>query len=836
MANNEITKEQIEAFLDGSNPQERIIKIESDYNESKVHILYRTKEGKLKIEHDNFYPFIWTKLSVCLKLYGGNRELLKSQLNKYGIKIKPLRTENELGITPERMADGYRFLFYSTIPMSYTKFLKFFEEGGCPVYGGSKDDSKNFVAVSNTEQYMIKTGKRLFKGYENYSDLLKLTFDLETEGLDPKIHAISQIGIRTNKGFEKIITVTGDTKEEKAINELKAIDEFFNIIHDINPDIVTGHNSENFDFPFISTRLELAGTSMKDFTKDYFNGVGIYKKNKQTVLKLGGEVEYYTPTIFWGHNITDSLHAVRRAQAIDSSMKKSNLKYVAEYSKIKKRNRVYIKGDLIDTTWLDNNKIYAFNDSDGHWFKTSEKTFNRKFTNDDGIEQDKFTFTSYDDKLIDNETKTEYEFVTGKYIAERYLLDDLWECEQVEDRYNGANFLIAKLLPQSFEKTCTGGTASIWKSILLTWSYENDLALPDFTPRKTFTGGLSRLLQVGFVSDVAKLDYNSLYPSIILTYGIKSNIDISGAMSTMLEYVLTQREHYKDLKGVYGKKAKDIKSTMELIDSSSKEYFDLENEYNEFLSMSQGFDKKQLPLKILGNSFFGSFGSGNTAGFNWSDIDAAEETTCSGRQCLRLMISHFSNIGYTPLVGDSFTPDTPLLIKYDDTDLISIKCVSDIINTNEIQIDELGREYDYSKKNFKVLCRSGWVEPSYIYRHKTDKSIFKLSDEDKNMMVDVTEDHSLFDKTKSKIKPSEITSETELEYFTEQSIYTNFNTLPQGETFNSVMKEYGAMTAILNASLDVKKSFIDRFDTDKLKTKLDIAVYNFIKTCLELND
>ena len=44
---------------------------------------------------------------------------------------------------------------------------------------------------------------------------------METQGLNPEIHMIDQIGIRTNKGFEKIITVVGEGAERK-VNELKA--------------------------------------------------------------------------------------------------------------------------------------------------------------------------------------------------------------------------------------------------------------------------------------------------------------------------------------------------------------------------------------------------------------------------------------------------------------------------------------------------------------------------------------------------------------------------------------------------------------------------------------
>lgn len=828
----EVSKEQIESFLNGSNPQERIIKIEGDYNDSKIHVIYRDEDGKMRIEHDDFYPFVWCKLSVCTKLYNGNRETLKQQMRLYGIKVKALRTNNSDGITPERMENGFRFMFYAQIPMSYTKFLEFFENGGCPVYG-RKDDSSNrvqeFIAVSNTEQYMISTGKRLFKGYNDYDDLLRLTWDLETDGLDPHVNAISQIGIRTNKGYQKIITIEGDTQSEKFENEIKAIDEFFRIIREINPDVITGHNTENFDWNFISVRLELAGTSMKEFTKDYFNGVGIYKKNKQAVLKLGGEMEYYFPTVFWGHNVTDSLQAVRRAQALDSSMKKADLKYVSAYSKIKKKNRVYIKGKLIDETWLNLNKVYAFNDDNGNWFKTEPKTFEKTFTNSDGVVTNRYTFNGYDSKLIDNQTNEEFEFVTGRYIAERYLLDDLWEGDRVEHRYNGSNFLVGKMLPISFEKTCTTGTAALWKYILMGWSYENGLALPDFTPRKSFTGGLSRLLTVGYVDRVVKLDYNSLYPSIILSYGIETNIDIMGVMSAMLEYVLTQRELYKGLKAEFGGKSKQMRKLLETMTKGTKEYAETEQKMNDFASESASNDKKQLPLKILGNSYFGAFGSGDTSGFNWSDIDAAEETTCCGRQSLRLMISHFVGLGYKPIVGDSFTGDTPLFVKYNDSNLIDIKTIAEMIDEDSVEVDVIGREYDYSKKNYKVLCRSGWCEPSYVYRHKTSKPIYTVSEGE--MSIDVTEDHSLFTEDKKEIKPSEIKSNTKLEYYKDKSIYTDFNTLTQKE-YDYVSKTYGGTVAIMNADKLTKKIWFNLHKNDTFKTKKDLAVFQFIKNSL----
>ena len=230
-----------------------------------------------------------------------------------------------------------------------------------------------------------------------------------------------------------------------------------------------------------------------------------------------------------------------------------------------------------------------------------------------------------------------------------------------------------------------------------------------------------------------------------------------------------------------------------------------------------------MPLKILANSFFGSYGAPNI--FPYGDVIAAEKTTCIGRMSLRLMIYHFSKLGYQPIVGDSFTGDTPLFIKYDDGK-IDIKPIEELIG--ETETDALGREYDYSKKPYKVLCRSGWVRPSYIYRHKTNKPLYTVSEG--NMSVTVTEDHSLFSDKQEKIKPSEINSTTKLEYYN-KDIKTNTD-------FRWLTKQRARTMAkmILDGTIDrVSIALLNTNDMDCIKAFLDefkhMPLQTFSKTC-----
>ena len=805
-----ITTEDINKFFEGSDPMKRIVAIELGYDNAEAEIVYVNDEGQKRIKKEPFKPFVWAKNSACIRMFGGQRGTLRAKMREYGIKVKPLYTCREDNPYPnEKLANGYKYLFYATHKMSMGKFQNFFNEAGTPLKSKKKDDddasSQEFMYLQPAEQFMIETGKRFFKGYDNYDDLKRMSFDLETEGLNPRKHHISQIGIRTNKGYEKIITITGSTIEEKERNELNAINEFVQIIADEQPDVVFGHNTENFDWDFIIVRCQQYGIDFKQLSGQYLRE-GIYKQKRPTTLKLGGEVETYYATVMKYHNIVDSLHAVRRAMATDSSFESANLKYSTKYLHLNKHNRVYVPGNLIDSTWLVTDPVYAFNNENGDWYKVTKE------------------------KPIQNG----YQFVTGKYIVERYLLDDIWEADKVELTLHETDFQLTKIMPTTFMRVCTMGTATQWKLILLTWSYLHNLAIPSLGKNKKYTGGLSRLLVTGYMTDICKGDYAALYPTTQITWNIEPATDFMHVTLPMLKYVLLQREEHKGLKKKSEKAAENIYNKLKEIDKDSEEYIQLSEERNTLLADKVNHDNQQLVLKKLANSWFGSLGC---PGLNpWGDLTAAEKTTCIGRMLLRIMIYRLKELGYIPIVGDSVTGDTPLFIKYKNNGMIDIKPISEIIDENSIEKDELGREYDNSIKPYLVLCRSGWSEVDYVYRHETKKDIYRVGDD--KSYVDVTKDHSLFKEDKTEIKPTDINSDTKLEK-NNNDIWSQFNNKSVNNA-KLLAKMFGKAfdrvpTIILNADINTKKIFISNIDDNLPLSKTAMAGIKYIEKCIKFN-
>ncbi|NDI18101.1 MAG: hypothetical protein EBY83_09105 [Verrucomicrobia bacterium] len=162
-------------------------------------------------------------------------------MGKHGIIIEKLRTDDN-----ERLEDGLTFLVKCM--KGYRNLIQFFREGGVDPWGEKTKDL--ITLLSPVEQYLISKEKRLFKGFEEYNDITRFVFDLETTALEPKDGRIFMIGMKTNKGFMKVIECK-DADEER-----RGLVEFFRTIDDIKPSIISGYNSANFDWFWIFERCK----------------------------------------------------------------------------------------------------------------------------------------------------------------------------------------------------------------------------------------------------------------------------------------------------------------------------------------------------------------------------------------------------------------------------------------------------------------------------------------------------------------------------------------------------------------------------------------------------
>ena len=138
-----VSFEQIEQFLEGSDPQQYIIGIESSYSENLVYLIINDPETGKRIEPHKFKPFVWVKEEVVKRLYGGNSRKIQEVAKKYNISFKKLRTLTEDGDEPERMANGYKYLVTIT-GHGYSKLQEFFRNGG--VDARHEDDKKLFTS------------------------------------------------------------------------------------------------------------------------------------------------------------------------------------------------------------------------------------------------------------------------------------------------------------------------------------------------------------------------------------------------------------------------------------------------------------------------------------------------------------------------------------------------------------------------------------------------------------------------------------------------------------------------------------------------------------------
>lgn len=175
-------------------------------------------------------------------------------------------------------------------------------------------------------------------------------------------------------------------------------------------------------------------------------------------------------------------------------------------------------------------------------------------------------------------------------------------------------------------------------------------------------------------------------------------------------------------------------------------------------------DGLQLAYKVTANSIYGATGASVGC---ISCKKVAGSVTMVGRSLLATsrdkILDYYE--GSKCVYGDSVTGDTPILIRYPNGK-ISIRTIETL--NDEWKSYEEFKPFDTNRKekqqtsvDLECWADNGWAKIKRVIRHKTKKKIYRVNTH--CGVIDVTEDHSLMNSKKEKIKPKDcIVSETEL--------------------------------------------------------------------------
>jgi DNA polymerase elongation subunit (family B) len=188
----------------------------------------------------------------------------------------------------------------------------------------------------------------------------------------------------------------------------------------------------------------------------------------------------------------------------------------------------------------------------------------------------------------------------------------------------GSPFALASIVPRPYERIATSGPAQGLCVPLMIRAYLSEgKSLPQGSPAGgEYAGARTELMTSGILRNVVKADVASLYPSIMLSYGIGPESDHLGAFGEILAELTKLRLDHKNRarQAPPGSRARQA---------------------SEALSGA---------MKVLINSFYGSLG---TSFALFGDLRAAGEVTRRGREVLGQMLQSLERRGLTLIEADT---------------------------------------------------------------------------------------------------------------------------------------------------------------------------------------
>jgi DNA polymerase, archaea type len=352
------------------------------------------------------------------------------------------------------------------------------------------------------------------------------------------------------QGARILMIALSDTRGYEALldgDEKQILEQLVERIQALDPDVIEGHNLFGFDLPYLAARAQALGVPLK-LGRD---GSELrFGSPRQCII--GANSRTFTPAFAHGRHLIDTYLSVQRFDIGRGELEGYGLKEVAQQLGIAAPDRIYLEREQIPDLW-----------------------------------------------------RTDPETVC------RYCLQDVHETRRLADLTLPTEFYQCQMLPDTLQNLATIGTGEKANLMFLRAYLAEGYAVPAPQGAREYPGGYTEVRQVGLIPRIVKADVESLYPSVMLRYGIKPRADHLNVFLPTLERLRRLRL--------------DAKARAKQTQGAESAYWDgLQNSF-----------------KILVNSYYGYLGSP----FHFNDYDAAEQVTLTGQELVKQIAAEIERLG-----------------------------------------------------------------------------------------------------------------------------------------------------------------------------------------------
>ena len=259
-----------------------------------------------------------------------------------------------------------------------------------------------------------------------------------------------------------------------------------------------------------------------------------------------------------------------------------------------------------------------------------------------------------------------------------YALDDVRETREIAALLSGSNFSMTSMVPYSYANTSRLGPAAKIEAIMIREYLRRKVSIPRPSIGQQHTGGFTEVFIKGILGPIVYADVESLYPSIMLSFGVCPKTDTLKAFPTILKDL-------RDLRFAAKKRA-------------------LEESAAGNRSLAYNFDAMQSSFKIIINAMYGYLGFSSGI---FNDFEEADRVTTKGQEIARSMIREFESRGAQVIEVDTdgiFLVPPSHVVSEDEERRLVEEVSSTMPSGIRIAFDGRFRKMiSYMKKNYVLL-------------------------------------------------------------------------------------------------------------------------------------